>query len=80
VKAVVYSGYGITPTLRQVSDPACPDDGAVLAVGATGVCRSDWHAWKGHEPVGLPHIPVMNWRGWSPRSGRVSPDGGWAIG
>jgi len=35
VKAVVYSGYGITPTLRQVSDPACPDDGAVLAVGAT---------------------------------------------
>jgi len=57
VKAVVYSGYGITPTLRQVGDPACPDDGAVLAVGATGVCRSDWHAWRGHEPVGLPHIP-----------------------
>jgi D-arabinose 1-dehydrogenase-like Zn-dependent alcohol dehydrogenase len=22
-----------------------------------GVCRSDWHAWKGHEPVALPHIP-----------------------
>jgi alcohol dehydrogenase len=57
VKAVVYSGYGITPTLQQVTDPACPDDGVVLTVGATGVCRSDRHAWKGHEPVALPHIP-----------------------
>ena len=28
----------------------------VIAVGATGVCRSDWHAWKGHDPVVLPHI------------------------
>ena len=25
-------------------------------MGATGVCRSDWHAWKGHDPVALPHI------------------------
>jgi D-arabinose 1-dehydrogenase-like Zn-dependent alcohol dehydrogenase len=57
VKAVVYSGYGMTPTLTQVPDPACPDEGVVLAVGATGVCRSDWHAWQGHEPVVLPHIP-----------------------
>src|ERR1700722_11473344 len=45
------------PVLTQVADPVCPDDGAVLSVGATGVCRSDWHAWKGHEPVPLPHIP-----------------------
>jgi D-arabinose 1-dehydrogenase-like Zn-dependent alcohol dehydrogenase len=57
VKAVVYTGYGITPVLTQVPDPACPDDGVVLTVGATGVCRSDWHAWKGHDQVALPHIP-----------------------
>ncbi len=57
MKAVVYSGYGIIPELTEVTDPACPDDGVVLAVGATGVCRSDWHAWKGHDPVALPHIP-----------------------
>ena len=56
MKAVVYSGYGVTPKLTQVADPACPADGVVIAVGATGVCRSDWHAWKGHEPVVLPHI------------------------
>jgi len=56
VKAVVYAGYGATPALTEVPDPACPADGVVIAVGATGVCRSDWHAWKGHDPVVLPHI------------------------
>lgn len=57
MRAVVYSGFGITPTVARVENPVCPDDGAVIRVGATGVCRSDWHAWKGHDPVALPHIP-----------------------
>jgi len=56
MRAVVYSGHGIMPELAQVADPACPPDGVVIAVGASGVCRSDWHAWRGHEPVVLPHI------------------------
>jgi D-arabinose 1-dehydrogenase-like Zn-dependent alcohol dehydrogenase len=56
VKAVVYSGYGAAPVLTPVADPVCPPDGVVIAVRATGVCRSDWHAWQGHEPVALPHI------------------------
>ena len=41
MKAVVYSGYGAAPVLTQVAGPACPADGVVVAVGATGVCRSD---------------------------------------
>jgi alcohol dehydrogenase len=57
VKAAVYSDYGVIPVVAEVPDPTCPADGAVLRVGATGVCRSDWHAWKGHDPVALPHIP-----------------------
>jgi alcohol dehydrogenase len=57
VKAVVYSRYGETPVLTDVPDPACPDGGVLVAVRATGVCRSDWHAWQGHDPVALPHIP-----------------------
>ena len=56
MKAVVYSGYGAAPVLTEVPDPACPTDGVLIKVGATGVCRSDWHAWKGHDPVALPHI------------------------
>ncbi len=56
MKAVVYAGYGATPELAEVPAPACPADGVVITVGATGVCRSDWHAWMGHDPVVLPHI------------------------
>ncbi|HZR53905.1 MAG TPA: alcohol dehydrogenase catalytic domain-containing protein [Streptosporangiaceae bacterium] len=55
--AVVYDEYGAAPSVREVAPPECPDDGVVVAVGATGVCRSDWYAWRGHEPVALPHIP-----------------------
>ena len=57
MKAVIYSAYGATPVLAEVPAPACPADGVVIMVGATGVCRSDWHAWQGHDPVRLPHIP-----------------------
>ena len=56
MKAVVYPRYEATPVLTEVPAPACPADGVVITVGATGVCRSDWHAWKGHDPVALPHI------------------------
>lgn len=24
---------------------------------ATGMCRSDWHAWAGHDDIALPHVP-----------------------
>ena len=57
MKAVIYHEYGVLPELAEVPDPPCPDGGAVIAVRASGVCRSDWHAWKGHDPVPLPHIP-----------------------
>jgi alcohol dehydrogenase len=57
MRAVVYAAYGATPTLSDVPPPACPDDGVLVRVGATGVCRSDWHAWRGHDPVPLPHVP-----------------------
>lgn len=35
----------------------------VIDVRATGVCRSDWHAWRGHDPVPLPHIPGHEFAG-----------------
>lgn len=57
MKAVVYDEYGRMPVVRDVPPPECPDGGVVIAVRATGVCRSDWHAWKGHDPVSLPHTP-----------------------
>lgn len=57
MRAVLYTGYGQVPGLTTVPDPEPPDGGVVVAVEATGVCRSDWHAWSGHDPVTLPHVP-----------------------
>ena len=55
---MVFEAYGGPLEVRDVADPAVPDGGVVVRVGATGVCRSDWHAWQGHDPdIRLPHVP-----------------------
>jgi alcohol dehydrogenase len=42
----------------EVPDPVAPDDGVVFSVDATGICRSDWHGWQGHDTdIQLPHVP-----------------------
>ena len=51
------------PVLGVRPDPTCPEDGVVVRVGATGVCRSDWHAWMGHDPVPLPQVPGHEFAG-----------------
>ena len=57
MRAVVIEKFGVLPEVREVPDPVTPDGGVVIAVEATGVCRSDWHTWQGHdEAVQLPHV------------------------
>ncbi len=56
MRAIQYDAVGAAPQLRDVPEPTCPADGAVVEVAASGICRSDWHAWRGHDPVPLPHI------------------------
>ncbi len=52
------------PTLESVPDPDPPPHGAIVEVRATGVCRSDWHAWVGHDPsVRFPHVPGHEFAG-----------------
>ena len=63
VQAVVYSSFGGIAAVREVSDPSCPDGGVVIAVEATGVCRSDWHVWRGHDTATLPIIPGHEFAG-----------------
>ena len=63
MKAVVYRALGELPAVAEVPEPACPADGVVVEVAATGVCRSDWHAWRGHDPVTLPHVPGHEYAG-----------------
>ncbi len=43
--------------IAEVPEPSPPAGGVVVRVRATGLCRSDWHAWAGHEDIALPHTP-----------------------
>ena len=64
MRAVVYDDFGAAPEVRQVSDPAPPAGGVVVAVRATGLCRSDWHGWRGHDPdIRPPHVPGHEFAG-----------------
>lgn len=58
MRAIVFHSFGGPLGIEQVADPAPPPDGVVLRVTANGICRSDWHAWQGHDPdIVVPHIP-----------------------
>lgn len=57
MRAVVYDAIGVMPEVRDIPVPSAPDGGVVVRVHATGLCRSDWHAWAGHDEVALPHVP-----------------------
>jgi alcohol dehydrogenase len=63
MRALVYDAVGGVISLQDVKNPVCPEGGAVVEVRATGVCRSDWHAWRGHDPVSLPHVPGHEFAG-----------------
>ncbi|MHB1008547.1 MAG: zinc-dependent alcohol dehydrogenase family protein [Propionibacteriaceae bacterium] len=63
MRAVSYSSVGGPLELLDVPEPDCPPDGAVVRVEATGICRSDWHAWRGHDPVPLPMVPGHEFAG-----------------
>jgi len=58
MRAAIYEQFRQPLSVREVSDPVAPEDGVVIAVKATGLCRSDWHGWMGHDPdIRVPHVP-----------------------
>jgi alcohol dehydrogenase len=58
MRAAIYEQFRHPLRVEKVEDPAPPDDGVVIAVEATGLCRSDWHGWMGHDPdIRVPHVP-----------------------
>jgi len=58
MRAIYFSEFGGELTIKDVPNPTVPAGGVVIEVKATGLCRSDWHAWMGHDTdVVLPHVP-----------------------
>jgi alcohol dehydrogenase len=58
VRAAIYKEFKTPLAIQDVPDPIPDELGAVIRVKATGLCRSDWHGWMGHDPlISLPHVP-----------------------
>ena len=79
MRAILVEQFGVSPAVADVPDPVAPDHGVVLRVAATGLCRSDWHGWQGHDPdIRLPHVPGHEIAGTIVAAGREVR--GWSAG
>ncbi|WP_026162778.1 zinc-dependent alcohol dehydrogenase family protein [Kribbella catacumbae] len=79
MRAIVIDQYGVLPVVREVPEPEVQPGGVVLKVEATGLCRSDWHGWQGHDPdIVLPHVPGHELAGTIAAVGEGVR--GWAVG
>ncbi len=58
MKAVYYETFKGPVTIAQLPDPTPAANEVIIRVKASGVCRSDWHGWQGHDTdIHLPHVP-----------------------
>ncbi len=64
MKAAIYHAFGEPLSIEELPDPEPPTGGVVISVKATGLCRSDWHGWMGHDSdIRLPHVPGHEFAG-----------------
>jgi D-arabinose 1-dehydrogenase-like Zn-dependent alcohol dehydrogenase len=61
MKAAVVERYGEPLVTKEVPDPTPGPQDAVIRVEVEGICRTDWHLWRGEwEWVGLkPALPII---------------------
>ena len=79
MRALCFEQFQQSPKLMTLPDPVPSDEGVVVQVEATGLCRSDWHGWMGHdEGITLPHVPGHEFAGRIVATGRHIK--GWQVG
>ena len=58
MKAAYYESFKGPVTIAKLPDPGPAAKEVIIQVKATGLCRSDWHGWQGHDSdIQLPHVP-----------------------
>ena len=59
MRIVQFESFGGPIIVADRADPSPTSDGVVISVESTGLCRSDWHGWQGHDSdiTELPHVP-----------------------
>jgi len=74
MRAAVLREYGEPLRIEERERPEPGEGEAVVEVEACGVCRSDWHAWKGHGEWADDQAPLGQVLGHEP-AGRVVETG-----
>ena len=64
MKAIFYERFKGAISVSELPDPVIKSGSVIVQVKATGICRSDWHGWMGHDPdIVLPHVPGHEFAG-----------------
>ena len=64
MQAIYFTQFKGPLEIKDIPVPTATNDGVVIKVEATGLCRSDWHAWMGHDTdIVLPHVPGHEFAG-----------------
>jgi len=58
MKAAYYEFFKGPIAITRLTDPTPAANEVIIEVKASGLCRSDWHGWQGHDSdIHLPHVP-----------------------
>lgn len=64
MRALQYTSVAGPVHVVDLPVPAPEQDGALISVTRTGLCRSDWHGWQGHDSdTVLPCVPGHEFTG-----------------
>jgi alcohol dehydrogenase len=65
MRVAQFDAFGKPLYLADRDVPTARPHGVVIQVLATGLCRSDWHGWQGHDSdiTELPHVPGHEFAG-----------------
>ena len=58
MRAVYFEKFNGPIEIRDIEVPYPAPNSVLIKVEATGLCRSDWHGYVGHDSdISLPHVP-----------------------
>jgi len=64
MRSIHFSKFQGPLSILDIPIPTPSESGVVIKVEATGLCRSDWHGWMGHDSdIQLPHVPGHEFAG-----------------
>ena len=64
MRAIYFEEFNGPISIKDIPVPQAKPTGAVIKVMATGMCRSDWHGYVGHDSdIKLPHVPGHEFAG-----------------